>query len=95
MSDIIELIQNNISAFDLIVFLILLYLGKNWARKIFVGLLSLGLIVSILSLFATDVNPTHKIPMVVMAIVYGISVQHFGFSKSYGEYMNYKNRERE
>ena len=78
-----------------IVFLILIYLGKNWARKIFAGLLSLGLIFAVLSLFAPDVNHIHKIPMVIMAIIYGLSIQHFGFSRSYSEYMNYKNREKE
>lgn len=76
-----------------IILLIFAYLCKNWARKLAVGLFSLAAIFAGLGLLKQDLPLTNKIPIIVMLIVHGISVKHFGFSKSYREYFDFKNQQ--
>lgn len=77
-----------------ILLLVLVYIGKNWARIILIVLFSLGALGALFGLIGTSTSFANKIPFLVMILVYSISIYHFGFSKSYKAFAKYQNDER-
>lgn len=71
--------------------LLFVYKGKRWAMYLLLILLSLSLVGIIVSLSITDIPILNYLPLFIMAIVYTISIFHFGFSKSFKAFFEYKN----
>lgn len=71
--------------------LVLVYRGKNWARIVSLILFSLGIIGAFIGIIAINSALLLKMPFIVMLIVYSMAVYHFGFSKSFKAYSDYRN----
>ncbi len=86
-------IAQQIVRFVLTIFLlIMIYKGKNWARVIFLILFSIGVLGAMWGLFFVEQDIITKIPFIVMAIVYSISIYHFGISKSFRAFASFQNK---
>lgn len=86
-----KLIQQLIRFSLTIGLLIMVYKGKKWAKVISVILFSLGLLIILPTLLTIDRPFINKIPLIVMTFVYSIAIYHFGFSKSYKAFFEFKN----
>lgn len=71
--------------------LIFTYMGKKWARIISIVLYSLAAVGALVGAFMIQAAFVNKIPLLVMAFVYSIAVYHFGFSKGFRAFYEYRN----
>ncbi len=71
--------------------LIVVYMGKKWAKNISIALFSLATLVAIIGLFSVNGSFINKIPFIVMVTIYSISIYHFGISKSFKAFFEYQN----
>ena len=70
--------------------LYLIYIGKYWAKNLAIILFVLATIVAIYSIVNSIVPLIMKTPLIVMSIVYSFAIYHFQFSKSFKEFINFK-----
>ncbi|MEQ3661962.1 MAG: hypothetical protein ABNG98_07120 [Flavobacterium sp.] len=70
--------------------LYLIYIGKYWAKNLAIILFVLATTVAIYSIFNSIAPLIMKIPLIVMTIVYSFAIYHFQFSKSFKEFINFK-----
>ena len=70
--------------------LILIYKGTNWARIVTIILSSVAVIGSLISVFTLEQELLLKIPLLVMAFVYLMTIYFLGFSKSYKAFAIYQ-----
>ena len=82
-----KIIQQAIRFILTIVLLYFLYLGREWARKTILVLFTLAILFAIVSLLSINATFLAKTPLFVMIFVYSTALYHFGFSKSYKEYV--------
>ena len=87
-----KLIQQIVRFVLTLVLLILVYKGKNWARKVCLFLFGLGIIIATISIFTLQVDLFLKIPFLVMIIVYGYTFYLFKYSDSFKAFMQYQNK---
>lgn len=88
--DKIKLIRQIIRFFLTVGLLYSVYIGKNWARIILLILFSMAIILSIVAIVNIDADMLLKIPFFVMIFIYGISIYHYSFSRSFKEFFNYQ-----
>jgi glucan phosphoethanolaminetransferase (alkaline phosphatase superfamily) len=70
--------------------LYLIYIGKYWAKNLAIILFVLATIVAIYSIVNSIVPLIMKTPLIVMSIAYSFAIYHFQFSKSFKEFINFK-----
>lgn len=88
-----KLIQQIIRFLLTIGLLIMVYKGKNWARIVSIILFTLALLGALVGLGTLDVPLINKIPLFVMVFVYSMAIYHFGFAKSFKEFLKFQNSE--
>lgn len=86
-----KLIQQIIRFLLTIGLLIMVYKGKNWARIVSIILFTLALLGALVGLGTLDVPFINKIPLFVMVFVYSMAIYHFGFAKSFKEFLKFQN----
>ena len=72
--------------------LYLIYIGKNWAKKIAIALFTFSIVFACYSLFTIKTSNINKIPILVLIVVYSLAIYHFLFSKSFEEFQEYQNK---
>jgi hypothetical protein len=72
--------------------LYLIYIGKNWAKKIVIALFTFSIVFACYSLFTIKTSNINKLPLVTMVLVYSFAIYHFLFSKSFEEFQEYQNK---
>jgi hypothetical protein len=88
-----KLIQQIIRFSLTIGLLIMVYKGKNWAKIVSIILFSLALLGALVGLGTLDTPFMNKIPLLVMIFVYSMAIYHFGFAKSFKEFLKFQNIE--
>jgi len=68
------------------------YKGKKWAKVVTIILAGLAVLTSIGTVIGLEGSLLGKIPFIIMAVVYGITIYHFGFSKSFKAFYAFQNR---
>mgnify|MGYP000044141909 CR=1 FL=1 len=68
------------------------YKGKKWAKVVTIILAGLAVLTSIGAFISLEGSLLGKIPFIIMAVVYGITIYHFGFSKSFKAFYAFQNR---
>ncbi len=68
------------------------YKGKKWAKVVTIILACLAVLTSIGAFIGLEGSLLRKIPFIIMAVVYGITIYHFGFSKSFKAFYAFQNR---
>ncbi|WMI70046.1 DUF4240 domain-containing protein [Mangrovimonas sp. YM274] len=71
----------------------MVYKGKNWAKIVSIILFSLALLGALVGLATLDTPFINKIPLLVMVFVYSMAIYHFGFAKSFKEFIKFQNTE--
>lgn len=66
------------------------YIGKNWARNLFLILFLLGTFGALYGLFTIQADIINKIPSMVMTFVYCMAIYHFGFSNSFNAFQKFQ-----
>jgi hypothetical protein len=87
-----KLIQQGIRFLLTVGLLVLVYKGKKWAKIVSIVLFSLAVLGALVGLFTIDSESViNKLPLMVMIIVYSMAIYHFGISKSFKAFFDYKN----
>ena len=72
--------------------LYLIYIGKNWAKKIAIALFTFSIVFACYSLFTIKTSNINKIPLLILIVVYSLAIYNFLFSKSFDEFQEYQNK---
>jgi hypothetical protein len=91
--DQMKMIQQSVRFVLTLGLLYVAFKGKNWARIILVILLSVGALSSCAMVFTLSAPFILRLPFIVMLIVYGVGVYHFGLSDSYKAFAAYQNED--
>ena len=72
--------------------LIMLYMGKNWAKQVSIFLFSLSVIGGLIAMFSIETKSFFvKSPLLVMVVVFSLALYHFGVSKAYRAFAEFQN----
>ncbi len=87
-----KLIQQIIRFLLTIGLLVYVYKGKKWAKIVSIVLFSLAILGAVIAIFSIE-SPSIiiKTPLLVMILVYSVAIYHFGVSKSFKAFFEYKN----
>ena len=66
------------------------YIGKNWARNLFLVLFLLGIFGAVYGLLTVENDFANKVPFIVMIFIYSLATYHFSFSNSFSAFLKYQ-----
>jgi hypothetical protein len=85
-----KMTQQSIRFILTLVLLFGLYKGKTWARTLCLVLFSISVIGGVTAIVYIENDIAHKIPLMVVVLVYGVAIYHVGFSKSFKAFYHHQ-----